>query len=155
VKILDSMKNFMKGKEAKPKNKRTVLARQVMTANVLTARPETPVIKAIDILLENRISGLPVVEEDNKLVGVVTEKDLLQLLLTEGLNEEDTVGKFMSKKVLQFEEDDEVVPICEFFIKHNVRRVPIVKAGKLVGVISRRDILRLILVTVLNQQQEG
>jgi len=153
----DKMKKFIKGKGLKSKKKksRTVLARQVMTANVLSVRPNTPVLKAIDLLLENRISGLPVVLEDNKLVGVVTEKDLLQLLLTEGLDEVDTVEQFMSKKVLSFEESDEVVPICEFFIKNNVRRVPIVKEGKLVGIISRRDILRLILVTVLNQPQEG
>ncbi len=152
----NKVKKLIKGKTINPKKKsRTVLARQVMTANVVSVHPDTPVLQAIDILLENRISGLPVVLEDNKLVGIVSEKDLLQLLLTEELDEDDTVEQFMSKKVLSFEETDEIVPICEFFIKHNIRRVPIVKEGTLVGIISRRDILRLILVTVINQPKEG
>lgn len=123
-------------------------AKDVMTTDVISIRPETPIIEAINLLLEKRISGLPVVDGEMNLVGVVSEKDFLNILFQDKMSVQDPIQPFMSKKVISFKEEDDVIKVCECFIRHPIRRVPIVKDGKLAGVISRRDVLRLILETV-------
>jgi CBS domain-containing protein len=124
-------------------------AKDIMTKNVVTIKPSTSVIEAIDLLLQNQISGLPVVDEEMNLIGVVSEKDLLNIMFEDDMNVNDPVSRYMTKKVVSFREEDDVVKICEFFLKKNYRRVPIVKDKKLSGIISRRDMLRLILISVL------
>lgn len=130
-----------------------MLAKDIMTKNVLFVKPDTSVIKAIDILLENHISGLPVVDDNMRLAGVVSEKDFLGILLEKNVKLDEKVHRYMSKKVVKFNDEDSIVDICDFFIKNNVRRVPIVSQDKLVGVISRKDILQLILNTVLTLEE--
>lgn len=129
-------------------------ARDIMTREVVTIRPETSIIEAIDLLLNNRISGLPVVDEEMRLVGIVSEKDLLNIMFEDNLNVQDPVKRYMTTRVTSFNEEDDIVKICEFFLKKNFRRVPIVWDKKLTGIISRRDILKLILISVLKQEEE-
>jgi CBS domain-containing protein len=121
------------------------LVSQIMTKDVLTVHMDTPVFDALKILMEHKVSGLPVVDAQKKLVGVITEKDFLQLLLEGQLQDKTEVKHYMSKNVVKFEEETNVVVVCEFFINNAIRRVPIVKDGVVTGVVSRRDILKLIL----------
>lgn len=125
-------------------------AKDVMTKDIIKIKPDTPALEAIDLLLQHRISGLPVVDDKMHLAGVLSEKDLLNILFETGIDVNTPVKRFMSKKVIQFKEEDSVVDICSFFMNSTIRRVPIVKDNKLVGVISRRDILKVILATVLS-----
>ena len=97
------------------------------------------------ILVDNHVSGLPVVNEQLHVVGMISEKDLLILLANRQIGENDAVENFMTKDVVSFKEDDLVWDICEFFIKEPIRRVPITKDSKLTGIISRRDIIKMIL----------
>lgn len=119
-------------------------AKTVMTTNVVTAKKQTPIYEAIRTLVENNITGLPVVNDDMSLAGIITEKDVLRLLY----NMEDSPGKvedFMTEDIVCFNEDDSLVAIAEAFIKNNFRRVPIVAHGKLAGIISRKDVIEYIL----------
>ncbi len=120
-------------------------ARNIMVKNVVVAHQDTPLLEVMRILVEKQISGLPVVDKEENLIGVITEKDLLSLLVSDVITSQEVVGDYMSLDVQFFSPNDGVVKICEFFIKTNVRRVPIVENGRVIGVISRRDIIKLIL----------
>lgn len=119
-------------------------AKTVMTTKVITAKRQTPIYEAIRTLVKNNITGLPVVNDDMSMAGIITEKDVLRLLY----NMEDSPSKvedFMTHGIVCFNENDSLVGIAECFIKNNFRRVPILAQGKLVGIISRKDVIEYIL----------
>jgi CBS domain-containing protein len=120
-------------------------AESVMTKEVITVKGGTPIYEAVALLVKHGISGLPVVDNDYKLIGILSEKDALKLLHNTpetGLS----VADFMTRKAIAFLPDDSLIDICNCLIQNPFRRVPIVeKNGKLVGVISRRDIMKQIL----------
>jgi len=117
----------------------------IMSTNLITVREETPIYEAMHLLQKHRISGMPVVDDENHVVGILTEKDVLEVLMDTKIGGKDAVKHYMTRKVISFTEADSPIDICEFFIKNSIRRVPIVKDGKLIGVVSRRDIISFIL----------
>ena len=119
--------------------------KNIMTTDVVYVNPDTFVYEAMELLLQHHISGLPVVNADMKIVGILTEKDLLKLLMNPKVGGSAAVSAFMNSHVVCFSEEDTVIKVCEFFIKNNIRRAPIARDGKLVGIVSRRDIIRLIM----------
>ncbi len=128
-------------------------ARKVMTTNPVSIRKDATIYDTIKLLAENDFTGLPVVNEDMTLAGIVTEKDVLKLLsdletlmLSSELEESQArIEDFMTDKVVSFDERSDLLAVCECLIKNAFRRVPITCEGKLVGIISRRDIIRYIL----------
>ncbi len=120
-------------------------AKDVMTKMVLSVRRDTPVEEVLELLLEHKISGVPVVEKDMTLVGIVTEKDLLGLLFKPQDVKEKTVEELMTQPAVNFEENETIERICQFLAKVTFRRVPVTKEGKVVGIVSRPDIIRYIL----------
>jgi CBS domain-containing protein len=119
-------------------------ASMIMTADPITVAPETPVLEAMQTLVEHDITGLPVVAADGALVGMISEKDLLQLAY-DACVPETPVGELMTTEVIGFGPDDDIVEITECLITNPFRRVPILDEGRLVGVVSRRDIIRFIM----------
>lgn len=116
----------------------------IMTTNVVTVKSDTPIDRALELLIEKNITGLPVVDDDRALIGIISEKDMLKLL--PGLEDESTtVADFMTKDITCFDQDEDLIAICECLVNNNFRRIPIVSNGKLVGIISRRDIIKYIL----------
>jgi CheY-like chemotaxis protein len=105
---------------------------------------QTPIYEAIKKLVEKNITGLPVVNDDMTLAGVISEKDVMQLLFDNG-KMSGKVEDFMTENPLSFEQEDNLIDIAECFMKNNFRRVPITSEGKLVGIISRRNIIKYIL----------
>ena len=93
--------------------------------------------------MDNNITGLPVVNDDMTLAGVITEKDVMRLLYA-NLNEPGKVEDFMTEKVISFDHQDSLIDIAESFINNHFRRVPILTNGKLAGIISRKDIIAYI-----------
>jgi len=119
-----------------------ITAGQVMTKDVVTIAPEAPVLDVVRLLADHEVSGLPVVDRDRHLRGIVTEKDVMRLLVEEDLKKRN-VSDYMTHKVVSFKEASSIAEICKFFMKNNVRRVPILNdENKLVGIVSRRDVLR-------------
>ena len=119
-------------------------AKDVMKTDLITVDRHTPIHEAIRILVQNNITGLPVVNDDKSLAGIISEKDMLGLLY----NIEDKPGNvehFMTKEVVCFDQEDSLIDITESFMASNFRRVPIVTDGKLVGIISRKDVIAYIL----------
>ena len=122
-----------------------ITAKDVMVPWVVTTTVETPIKKAIDLMLEYKISGLPVVDEERKLVGILTEKDILQVYNTSVPLHDITVKKLMTTPVVHFDKDDSLDEIWACLLRNDFRRVPVTSSGKVVGIISRPDITRSIL----------
>ena len=105
---------------------------------------DTEIYDAIQMLVDHNITGLPVVNDDMTLAGIVTEKDVLQLLY----DIEARPGKvedFMTKEVVFFDQEDSLIDITDCLMANHFRRVPITSGGKLIGVVSRKDIIACIL----------
>lgn len=114
-----------------------------MTSEVVTVTQNTPVHEAMRIILDNPIAGLPVVDEEGVLMGMVTEKDMLQLMYRSNLGGM-AVSDIMTHDIVSFGPDDDVNRVCKCFMEHAFKRVPITSEGRVVGVVSRRDIIRFI-----------
>jgi CBS domain-containing protein len=119
--------------------------KDVMTKNVVAVGKETNVYDALNILVDQRISGLPVVDRSHRVVGIITEKDLLGLILSERAVKFKKVSDYMTKSVHSFNEEDSLISLCKFFMDNAVRRVPVLdEHGVLKGIAARRDILSVI-----------
>ena len=122
-----------------------IKAKDVMTETVISVGRDTSVEEALELLLKHKISGVPVVEKDMTLVGIVTEKDLLRLLFEPQGIKRKTVEDFMTRPAVSFEVDETIEEICQCLNEVRFRRVPVTKKGKVVGIVSRPDIIRCIL----------
>lgn len=120
-------------------------ARSIMQTDVFTVNEHTDIYDAMMALVDRKVTGIPVVDEKNVLKGIITEKDCLALLVDEYIGDKKQVSSFMTVDIESFGPDDSATEIAEFFIKYPFRKVPIVDHGVLVGIISRRDIIKLIL----------
>ena len=123
---------------------RSVKVRDYMNREAITLSPETNLFQAIDVLVVNRISGAPVVDAQGNLVGVLSESDCLRGILNEAYFEETcgTVKSLMSEAVKTIDADADILKAAAHFVEHGRRRLPVTEQGRLVGQISRRDLLR-------------
>ncbi|ADG81526.1 hypothetical protein Tfer_1427 [Thermincola ferriacetica] len=142
-------------------------AKDIMTKEVITARPEQTVREVAKILADKKISGVPVVDEAGKIVGIVTEADLLvqtqklkvpsYVQLLGGIIYLDSVKEFeedlrkavavqvkdiMTTDVVTVEEDAEIEDIATTMADEGINRLPVVRDGALVGIVSRADIVK-------------
>ena len=120
-------------------------AKDVMSRDVICVKEETSMLEAIKVLVENHISGLPVVNDDMTLTGLLSEKDAVVLFYESDEAESKTVSDYMTSPAVCFEEDEALLNVCDFLAKNIFRRVPITSNGKLVGIISIRDVLKSVL----------
>jgi CBS domain-containing protein len=97
------------------------------------------------MMADNNITGIPVVEDDSTLVGMLSEQDVLRLYHTYDDEQDRTVNDFMTQPAIHFEEDEPLLDVCYCLRDNSIRRVPITLNGKVSGVISRSDILKRIL----------
>ena len=120
-------------------------AKDIMIKKVLCIAQDTLVVDAIRLLVKNHITGVPVVEEDMTLVGILSEQDVLRLLHTYEDEKDRTVYDFMTHPAVHFEEDEPLLDVCYCLRDNSIRRVPVKSNNKVVGVVSRSDILKCIL----------
>ncbi|MEM6708307.1 MAG: CBS domain-containing protein [Pseudomonadota bacterium] len=123
---------------------RSVKAADYMSRKVITFTPETNVVEAMQTLLSNKISGAPIVDHQGTLVGVLSEVDLLKVIIQDSYYAESTgiVADYMHSPAESVTEDLDIYQLAEQFLASGRRRYPVVRDGKLVGQISRRDVLR-------------
>ena len=117
-----------------------------MTTDLWTLSPEVDVYEAVDFLVKHGISGAPVVDDQGKLVGVLTEKDCLTLL-AKGANNLPPSGRvedFMTREVHTIPPRMDIHFAAGVFLAKPYRRFPVVEGERLVGIISRRDVLKAI-----------
>lgn len=144
-----------------------MLAKDIMTKEVITVTKEDNVETVIKLILEHNISGLPVINEESHVIGIITEGDLIYrskklhvpsfftlldsyIFLENPKNLEGELKKItgykvkdvMTEDVVTVSADDEIEKIATFMAKDNINRIPVVKDKKLVGIVSRRDIIK-------------
>jgi len=140
-------------------------AKDIMTRKVISISPAVGVRHAVAVMLQNNVSGLPVVDDQERVCGMLTEGDLLlrreirlnqrSFRAPEMVSEADleryissngwAVADVMSPDVIVARPDSEIADIAESLQAHRIKRLPIVEDGKLVGIVSRGDILGLVL----------
>ena len=114
-----------------------------MTQSVITMSPTTEIMRAVHILVSNDISGAPVIEDD-KLVGIITERDCIAVTLDAGYLDEPggLVSDYMITDLETVGPNEALFDVATRFRDSRFRRFPVVEDGRLVGIISRRDVLR-------------
>jgi len=130
-------------------------AKDIMTRNVLTVKKGTPIYEAVELMAKNNVTGIPVVEDGTKLVGILTEKDVLNLFYAHEHEKNKTVGDFMSQTVVRFDRNTDLRDICDCLKNSNFRRVPVTSRGEVVGIVSRADIIQYILQMRLSSADTG
>ncbi len=140
-----------------------MLVRDLMTSRVYTFSSADSFSDIVKLLIKKRISGAPVVNKKGKVVGVISEKDLFYKLFPsqkqfyrdlEYYMNFERIGKeakkvsklkakdFMSKKIVSIRSDENILRACSLFLIHNIRRLPVIDDGKLVGIVTTNNIYR-------------
>jgi CBS domain-containing protein len=114
-----------------------MIAKDIMTKEIITVSPKMTVKKLALTLIKNQISGAPVAEKNGKIVGIVSEADIVA-------KKGRDVKAIMSKNVLRVAEDTSVEEIAQLMTTHSIKRVPVMLGEKVVGIISRADIVSAI-----------
>ena len=125
---------------------RVLTARDIMTRSLITLSPEMSVFKAIRILVGRGISGAPVVDENGSMIGVLSELDCLRMLSSDEFyadrqEEAGTVKHFMTGAGRTISPDMGIYAVAHYFLTLPIRRLPVIDDGRLVGQVSRRDVL--------------
>lgn len=122
----------------------SVTVKDYMTANLVTFSPDMDVLKAIHLLLERGISGAPVVGRRGNIVGILSEKDCIKVVLHASYHEERAgkVAEFMSPDVKTVDLNASLLDVARLFLNAPYKRYPVVRDNVLVGQISRRDVLK-------------
>lgn len=145
------------------KSGKKVLAHEIMTTEVIAVGHSTSIRDIASILLSNRITGVPVVDERNNVTGIVAESDLLYgkesiaPVSAYSSSWKDCVERFwrastvkaeevMSDKVIAVREDTPVEEIATLMLEKKIKRVPVLKGKKLAGIVSRADVLKALLI---------
>lgn len=123
---------------------KSVKVRDYMTTRLHTFHESTNVVEAMQAFLAHRISGAPVVDADGKMVGILSEVDLMHVVVQDSYYDESVgiVGDYMRREVDTIDPEMDIYALAEKFLKEHRRRYPVVSDGRLIGQISRRDVLR-------------
>jgi CBS domain-containing protein len=147
---------------------RHVTAGEIMSSPVVTVRPETPVRQIVELMAQSRISGLPVVDDDQRVLGVVTEADLLEKedrpfpepplvsWHSRSLRLERMLGRYrkatgtvardvMTENLITAAEETNVQELAHLMLRHQINRILILREGRLTGIVTRADVLKVFL----------
>jgi len=109
-------------------------------------RPDMPIMEAVDFLLQHRVTSAPVLDATGALIGMLSEKDCLKVLTRgiEGAATRGHVADYMTTELITIEADMDIYFAAGIFLSTTVRRLPVIANGKIVGAITRFDLLRVI-----------
>ncbi len=123
---------------------RSATVKDYMSGKLVTFRPDTDVLDAIHELVKHGISGAPVIDDTGNLVGMLSEFDCMKVVLTAGYHGDPggPVSDLMATDVKTVRAEVSIVDMADVFMKSGLRRYPVISGNRLVGQISRRDVLR-------------
>lgn len=125
---------------------KSVDAKEYMTDQPVTVKPDTDIFKVIKLLSDHKISGATVVDDDNNVVGVISEFDCLKAILNGSYYNEagGTVKDYMTTQVESIDNNLSIIEVAEQMLATKRRRFPVVEDGKFVGQLSVRGILNAV-----------
>lgn len=125
-------------------SKKSCIVKDYMAKSLVTLKPDTDVLDAIHELVKHRIAGAPVVDDSGNLLGMLSELDCMKIALNAGYhgNWGGPVSDFMSDGVKTVDAEMSIIDLAQLFINSRFRRFPVMQGTRLVGQISRRDVLR-------------
>lgn len=118
-----------------------MIVRDAMNSRVITLRDTDSALSGLKALVQNEISGAPVISSDTRLVGIVTEFDLL--LAIDYVGDEVPISRVMHKEVISVRPDTNLDEVRHLILDHHYRVLPVIENDKVIGVVARRDILRV------------
>lgn len=123
-----------------------ICVRDFMTKDLIVFKPTMDIYAAIDELVKSEISGAPVVDDDGKLIGIISQKDCLRILANGVFHNAPAgpVSEYMTEAVMSIDPDMDIFTVADLFLNNVYRRIPVVENGLVVGQVSRRDVLRSI-----------
>ena len=126
--------------------KNPTLARDIMVTKLVTLSPDMDAFEAIDLLLKYRISGAPVVDQERTYLGVFSERCCMSFLVEGAYQQLPSIQvyAYMDTNAQTIDEERDILSIAQIFLNTHARRLPVLRDGKLVGQISRRDVLSAI-----------
>ena len=140
------IKSFQ-GKRAEPEKLKSlpILVEDYMSRSLITFKKDQLVVEVMEALIKNKISGAPVVNEYNELVGIISDGDCMKQI-SESRYYNMPIGdmkieQFMSTDITTIDKKVNIFDCANLFHQHNCRRFPIIEDGKLIGMISRKDVL--------------
>lgn len=116
-----------------------LLVRDAMKKNVITTSPSTTLAEAAKTMEKYRIGSIVVVEKD-RIAGIFTDRDMRKCVSNNCNTYETTIGELMTKDVIVVEESKDLIDAIELMKKHGVKKLPVVRGGILVGIITTSDI---------------
>lgn len=124
----------------------TIEKYMVPLSNIITFKPDQPIQDVISTIINKKIAGAPVLDEQQRLVGMISEKDCLRLIVDQAYHnmpaETRKVSDYMTAKVQTLSPKTNIIEAAIEFLNSPIRRFPIVENGMLIGQVSRRHILR-------------
>jgi len=144
-----------------------LLVREFMDRDLTSVGPECTLGEAVEVMNRHRLSGLPVVDEEGRLLGYISESDVIRAAMPGYVDHlkslsfvpdvgqlfrrlrrlsREPVSSFMTREVVAFEEDDHDMQVALEMLRRGLKRAPVVREGKLVGVVSRADLLERIML---------
>lgn len=122
----------------------SLLVKDYMSGDPLAFKPDMDVLDAIHMLLRHEMTGAPVIDNMGKVVGFLSEKDCIKVALSASYHEErgGRVSEFMTPNVITLEPDSSLMDAADMFVNSNIRCYPVVSESRLVGQLSRRNILK-------------
>ena len=140
------IKSFQGARRSQPEVETPIRVKDYMTTNLITFSPEESIEKVIETLIKNRISGGPVVNDKNELVGIISEGDCIKQISDSRYYNmpmaHKTIEQCMVRNVETIDGNMNVFDAANKFLNAKRRRFPIVENGKLIGQISQKDILK-------------
>ena len=129
-----------------PRPPKVPTAEDCMTKRVVTFREDQHITDVIDILLKEHLSGGPVCDDHHRMLGMLSEMDCLRAIASGAYDGEyhqpaRTVREIMSRRTITVKLSDSIYTMAQMFDQHNVRRLPVIDEGIVVGQVSRRDML--------------
>jgi CBS domain-containing protein len=123
---------------------KSVVVKDYMARTLVTFKPDTDVLDAVHVLVEKRIAGAPVVDDAGNLIGMLSELDCLKVALHAGYHGDwgGPVSDYMSDGVKTVDAEMSIIDLAQEFLDTKFRRFPVVEKNRLIGQISRRDVLR-------------
>ena len=123
---------------------RSMLVKKYMSKKVVTLTPEMDLLRAGHVLISNNITGAPVLDERGKLVGILTERDCMRVAIQADYHgvPGGIVKDHMSVNPQSVDPGDSILKLAQLFLNGRFHRYPVLDNGHLVGMISRRDVMR-------------